>query len=162
MTTCPSCQGANCERISVMHAKSPAASPHLAPPDVDRGARHLGLASLLMLLPAALHSPWWLSGTALLGLASLAARPIERRHHAQALADWARSCMCLDCGASWMPSAFGDAMADEIAEGEALPIPASPSNVLERPPGLAASSTDRGSTDFQRRQGARGTSPTDV
>ncbi|WP_167784583.1 hypothetical protein [Ramlibacter rhizophilus] len=59
------------------------------------------MTALASVAPAVVLSPWWLAGTAVLGLVSAVMRPIERRHHAQAMDDWARSCVCADCGASW-------------------------------------------------------------
>lgn len=71
------------------------------PPKRSQGALNLGVSAALFAVPAAVFSPWWLAGTAVLGLASLTSRPIERRHHAQAMKDWSRGCVCLDCGASF-------------------------------------------------------------
>jgi hypothetical protein len=99
--TCPSCASENCELLSVLHARRRAAAPEAVPPTPSKGAYNLGVSAVLCAVPAIVFSPWWLAGTAVLGLASLTSRPIERRHHAQAMIDWSRSCLCLDCGASW-------------------------------------------------------------
>lgn len=99
--TCPSCHSENCELLSVLHAHRRAAAPHASPPQPAQGAHRLGLAALILMVPALLHSGWWMAGAAVLGLASVTARATERRHHARALAEWSRSCLCLDCGAGW-------------------------------------------------------------
>lgn len=84
-----------------MHAKRRAAAPEAMPPKPSHAASTLGVSAVLFAVPAVLFSGWFLAGTAVLGLASLTSRPIERRHHAQAMSDWSRTCVCLDCGASW-------------------------------------------------------------
>lgn len=99
--SCPSCHGENGERLSVLHARRKANAPYAVPPQRAHGARRLGLGALLSLVPVLLHSGWWMGGTLLLGSAALSMRPIERRHHAQALSTWSRTCVCMDCGASW-------------------------------------------------------------
>lgn len=98
---CQSCHSEHCEPLSVLHERSKAAAPYAAPPQRVRGADALGVGSAAMLLASVLHSGWWLGGTAVLGLAALSLRAAERRHHAQALTTWLRSCLCMDCGASW-------------------------------------------------------------
>jgi len=107
---CPSCHSENYELLSAVHALQAGAAHaahlahaavHAAPPQASRGAYHLGVWALLSLVPALLHSPWWLALAALLGLAALTAGPIERRHHAEAMRQWSSTCICLDCGASW-------------------------------------------------------------
>ena len=125
--TCPSCHSENCELLRVLHAHNRAAAPYASPPQPAQGAHRLGLAALLSLIPAMLHSGWWLAGTAVLGLASFTARSTERRHHAQAMADWSRSCLCLDCGAGWQR----DALDSEIRVAQGRHVPAEPDSSLQ-------------------------------
>ena len=85
------------------------------------------MAGLLLLIPALLHSGWWLAGAAVLGLASVTARSTERRHHARALAQWSRSCLCLDCGAGWQR----DVLDSEIRVPQGRPARAEPDSSLQ-------------------------------
>lgn len=106
----------------MLHARRKAAAPEAMPPQRSHGAFNLGVSAAICAVPAIVFSPWWLAGTAVLGLASLTSRPIERRHHAQAMKDWSRGCVCLDCGASFQSRDL-DVQANpvRVRESEAWP-----------------------------------------
>lgn len=97
---CPSCQCENTKLLSAVFSESSLAI-HARPPEMQTSSRTFVFLLFVPAGLAVLHSPWWLLWGLVFVIAFYGMSIAETRHNAEAMAAWARTRQCMECGISW-------------------------------------------------------------